>query len=478
MSSEPGPATHPPRSDPTWWRDKRVLVVTGRLAEKLVRRVVRELHDAVGWQAEVQVVGISVAALMHVPWLQRKLSFDPRRFDGVLLPGWCQGSLDQLAEQYGIPFELGPKDVLDLPEFLGRGRRQPPDLSAQDIEIVAEINHASRIPPAELRALAGRYVRDGADVIDLGCVPGERWGGVADAVSTLRSEGLRVSIDSFDRTEVEAAVDAGAELVLSCNASNRNWAAGLPAELVAIPDDPARLATLDETASLLQSRGAAFRLDPILEPVGFGFAASLLRYAEVRQRFPAANMLMGIGNVTELAEVDSAGLNFLLAAICQEWSIRSVLTTEVANWSRSSVREFDIARRLVKHAIGERALVKHWGTSLRLLRAEKLSEPGAEALEEMARQLTDPNVRIFVNAGRLHLMNRDGHWRGDDPFDVFERFLAESSGVDAAHAFYLGYEMAKATTALTLGKQYAQDEPLDWGFLTRPETSRHDRRRE
>jgi hypothetical protein len=35
----------------------------------------------------------------------------------------------------------------------------------------------------------------------------------------------------------------------------------------------------------------------------------------------------------------------------------------------------------------------------------------------------------------------------------------------------LGYEAAKAVTALTLGKQYRQDEALDWGFLTEPEVS-------
>ena len=41
--------------------------------------------------------------------------------------------------------------------------------------------------------------------------------------------------------------------------------------------------------------------------------------------------------------------------------------------------------------------------------------------------------------------------------------------IDPGHAFYLGFEMAKAITAQTLGKVYAQDEALDWGFLTRPE---------
>jgi hypothetical protein len=36
-------------------------------------------------------------------------------------------------------------------------------------------------------------------------------------------------------------------------------------------------------------------------------------------------------------------------------------------------------------------------------------------------------------------------------------------------AVYLGYEMAKAVTALTLGKDYRQDQALNWGHLTQPE---------
>ena len=41
--------------------------------------------------------------------------------------------------------------------------------------------------------------------------------------------------------------------------------------------------------------------------------------------------------------------------------------------------------------------------------------------------------------------------------------------MDPNHAFYLGYEMAKAVTALTLGKDYRQDQALDWGYLTESE---------
>jgi hypothetical protein len=51
--------------------------------------------------------------------------------------------------------------------------------------------------------------------------------------------------------------------------------------------------------------------------------------------------------------------------------------------------------------------------------------------------------------------------------------MESREAVDPSHAFYLGYEMAKAVTALTLGKNYTQDQALRWGFLSVPETSAH-----
>jgi dihydropteroate synthase len=59
--------------------------------------------------------------------------------------------------------------------------------------------------------------------------------------------------------------------------------------------------------------------------------------------------------------------------------------------------------------------------------------------------------------------------RGTDPFALFEEMRRRDDRLDPSHAFYLGYEMAKAVTALTVGKTYTQDQALRWGFLTVPE---------
>jgi dihydropteroate synthase-like protein len=453
---------------------ERILFVTGRLAEHAVRRIAAEVGTHVGYEHDVTVLPITVAALLHVDWLKRKLAIDSP-CDRVLLPGWCQGDVSSLSESYGVPFELGPKDIRDLPEHFGQRSQPPVDLSRYDIEVLAEINHAPRLADAAILHMADHYRASGADVIDLGCIPGESWPRAGEVTRLLRREGQRVSIDSFDRAEVEAAVDAGAELVLSCNSTNANWAAGVDAEFVAIPDEPHDLSSLERTIGVLRSAGRRFRIDPIIEPIGFGFAASLARYYEVRRRWPDIEVMLGIGNITEMVEVDSAGVNMLLAAVCQELGIRSVLTTEVINWARSAVKEFDVARRLVKHAVDHRSLAKHVDPQLVMLRDPKVSEYGQQELTALAGQLTDPNYRIFVERGEIHVMNRDGYWRGRDAFELFDRF-SKSAELDAAHAFYLGYELCKAVTALTLGKQYQQDQALQWGFLTVPEQSAIERR--
>lgn len=454
---------------------ERILFVTGRLAESSLRELLATLAPKVGFEYDVAVLGISVAALMSVDFVARKLDA-PQAVDRVLLPGWCGGDLEMLVQKFGSRFERGPKDMFDLPEYFGGRAKSPPDLSRYDIEILAEINHAPRLSDHELLTQAEKYRRDGADVIDLGCIPDERWSRVGEATRRLRSEGCRVSIDSFDRHEVESAVEAGAELVLSCNRSNVDWLAKCDAEVVVIPDQPQDSDSLQRAIEQLTVAGRRFRIDPILEPIGFGFAASLARYFEARRRWPDTPMMMGIGNLTELSEVDSAGLNFLFAAICQELGIRSVLTTEVVGWCRSAVKEFDLARRVMRHAVTNRVLPKQVNSQLVMLRDVKVHELGEAGLRRLAEQIRDANFRIFVERGELHLLNRDGHWHGTDPFELFDE-ITRTVPMDSMHSFYLGYELAKATTALTLGKQYRQDEALQWGFLTVPEVSAHERRR-
>ncbi|HXG12185.1 MAG TPA: DUF6513 domain-containing protein [Gemmataceae bacterium] len=451
-----------------------LLFVTGKLAEPALRRVLAELAPRAGFDYSVAVLPITVVALATTSWIARHLNVPPG-VDRVLLPGLCPGDLKPVGEQTGLPVERGPGDLRDLPEYFGSRRGPPTGYGTYDIEILAEINHAPRLTLEEILHQALKYRAEGADVIDLGCDPGGGWSGVGDTVQALRDAGCRVSIDSFDAGEVEAAVAAGAELVLSINRSNVETARAVyekygGCEFVVVPDVPAGLQGLDDTVNELERRGVPFRIDPVIEPIGFGFAASLGRYLEVRRRYPEAEMLMGVGNLTELTDVDSAGINVMLLGFCQELGIRSVLTTEVINWCRSAVRELDLARRLVHYACRERVLPKHLEPNLVLLRDPKLREHGEATLRELAERLTDRNFRLFAERGLLHVLNDKMFLQGTDPFALFAA-MQQREAIEPSHAFYLGYEMAKAVTALTLGKNYVQDQALRWGFLTVPETS-------
>jgi dihydropteroate synthase-like protein len=447
--------------------------VTGRLAEHSLRTIVGLLAAEADFAYSIDVLPITVAALMTPEWIARRIQ-TPTGTTRVLVPGYCDGDLSPIQEAAGAPVERGPRDLRELPRFFGQ-TSPPSDYGAYDIEVIAEINHCPQLPLDEILAQAKQLSADGADVIDVGCEPEGPWNGVSDVVRALRDVGLRVSIDSLDPLEIESAVKAGAELVLSVNSDNRAAARDWGCEVVAVPDDPRSLGGLDETIESLAAHGVRLRVDPVIEPIGFGFAESLGRYLQVRARYPDAEMMMGIGNITELTDADSAAINLVLLGFCEELGIRSVLTTQVINWARSSVRECDLARRLVYHSIRHRVLPKHLEPRLVLLRDPSVVEQPAEDLERLSRDLKDANYRVFVSGGEVHAISSGLHLRGSDPFELFERLRRSGPGggppknLDAGHSFYLGYEMCKAATALALGKQYQQDEPLDWGFLTRKE---------
>lgn len=452
--------------------DRQIHFVTGKLAEPLLRQLVADLAAKHQFRFTIQVLPITVAALMTPAWIAARIEI-PSGTDQIILPGFCQGDLAPLWNRTSVPVVIGPKDLLDLPIFFG-GQRDTPQLDTYDIEILAEINHAPLMPLDQLCDLALQLSRDGADLIDLGCNPGETWQQIDQAVIRLKELGLRVSVDSFNGAEITRATAAGAELVLSVNSSNYREAAEWNTAVVVVPNDVSDWHSMEQSMEWLTDRQVPFWIDPILEPIGVGLMASLRRYDEARRRWPQARMMMGIGNLTELSDVDSAGVNFLLLGLCQELRIDRVLTTQVINWARSSVAECNWARRIVKHAVDRQMPPKRLSNQLTVLRDPRLNQYSRQQLESMAREIIDHNVRLFACDQQVAALAERGIWIDEDPFVVFDH-LRQRLGpkMDADHAFYLGYEMAKLEMANQLGKQYTQDEALQWGHLTRAEKKRH-----
>jgi dihydropteroate synthase-like protein len=442
----------------------RVLFVTGRLAEPALRRVLSDM--APPFVCEVAVMKITVAALMTTAWIARHLEV-PAGIDLILIPGLCEGDADVVGQQTGIAVRKGPKDLRELPRYFGKSSAAL-EYGSFDIEILAEINNAPRMTLEEIRRDAAYYRAGGADIIDIGCTPGVRFERLGDVVSALRADGLRVSVDTFDRDEIRAAVGAGAELVLSVNSSNIDVAddlAGTGARVVAIPDFGAGLDTLEPTLDRLQAKNIPYLIDPILEPIGIGFMASLERYGEARRRWPSAEMLMGIGNLTELTAADSTGVNALLIAVCQELGIRAVLTTEVIPWAHGAVREVDVARRLMHYAVTHRTIPKDVDDRLVTVKDPDVLTYSDTELRTLQASITDPNFRIFADRDAITVFNHELFVRGTDIQAIFDQLHID----EPTHAFYIGKELARASLAVTLGKTYRQEGALSWGYLTPPD---------
>jgi dihydropteroate synthase len=461
-----GPAGESPSTDRPSARPpvRRVLFVTGTLAEPALRRVLADMRPP--FEAPVAVMKITVAALMTTPWIAKHLEVPPDT-DLVLIPGLCEGDPGILVDQFGVKVEKGPKDLRQIPRYFGQAQAAL-DYGSYAIEILAEINNAPKLAPAQFRAAAEHFQASGADLIDVGCTPGVPFPELGNVVRELRQAGMRVSVDSFDPTEIRSAVEAGAELVLSVNRSNLEVArelGGGDVRVVVIPDFGEGIDTLDRSIETLERWNVRYLIDPVIEPIGFGFMASLERYAEIHRRYPTSAQLMGVGNITELTSADTTGVNAVLLAICEEVGVRAVLTTEVIPWARGAVREIDVARRLMHYAVTNRTVPKGVDDRLVTVKDPEILEWDEAELRRLHAAVKDPNFRIFADHQIITVFNNEIFVRGTDIQEIFGQL-----GVDeATHAFYLGRELMKAKLAITLGKTYRQEGALSWGYLTPPD---------
>jgi dihydropteroate synthase-like protein len=279
-------------------------------------------------------------------------------------------------------------------------------------------------------------------------------------VRALKQAGFLVSVDSLDDDELRRGGRAGADYLLSLTIDTLHLADEVASVPVLIGRTPQDEASLWQAVEAMQARGRPFLADAILDPIPFGFLASLLRYQRLRERFAQAPILMGIGNLTELVEADTSGINALLLGVGAELGIAAILTTQVSAHARRAVREADWARRIMHAAAAYRMLPKGLADALLTVHAKQPFPDSPDEIAATAREVRDPNFRVQVSAAGVHVYNRDGMRLAQDPFDLWPQLGLQD---DAAHAFYMGVELARAQIAWQLGKRHVQDQPLDWG---------------
>jgi len=501
---------------------ERILLVTGRLAEPIVRK-----H---GKGCDVLVTPVSVAAFLTPELILRYLKKAGVRsgdYDLILIPGLVRGSAQLIEDEIGIPTFKGPRNAMDLPAVLNAvkngfklSKEKPADelFSLDGLKKVEDIRNKARDRRYIERALkrpwnvlignlpAGRdfptrilgevvdaprlgvegtvgkalhYLREGADVIDVGMVAGETNLDFIDSLpeirERLRENGFDVpmSFDSLNAKEIERALSY-ADLFLSVDEGNlEELVTEKPVVLIPtnqrkgfFPARPSeRVGFLEELKERALELGYKTLIpDLILESVPH-LVRSITAFQLYRERNPDDVLLVGVGNVVELYDADSVGMNALLAGMARELSIGLLLTTEVSPKAKGSVREL---RRAVDMNLFE--LPKDLGFDLLILKEKRAAEWRFEPAEEIVKAGEKPvklerfYFRIWVEKGRIWVNAHRGTEAvltivGDEPNAIMDTIL-ERFDVSARHAFYLGRELEKAYTALKLRRSYAQEVEL------------------
>ncbi|MDI3503047.1 MAG: hypothetical protein PWR13_408 [Archaeoglobi archaeon] len=475
----------------------KILLVTGKLAEKDVREVA-------GGIAEVLVLDVEVASFITPKLLERALERRGEKWDLVLIPGYCSGDFSYLEKKFGFPVRKGPKSALDIPLVLENldsielSSERPADevlvelklksvrkeleeaeksarfsfeLSGVKIggdsrmKILAEIVSADRMSERELEERVEYYASSGADIIDLGIsldASSEDVRRVTKFVSSIFSP---ISVDTLSPRLIEAALPH-VDLVLSLDESNmENVGKRLSSYETAAVILPGKRG-LQENVQRAQDLGIEKIIaDPVLHPPNLGFMRSLLNYFEFHSSNPEIPLLFGAGNVSELIDADSPGVHAILAVLAHEVGASILFTPESSPKCRNAVRELRVASEMVKIASKRNSPPKDLGIDLLILKEKRryeenfdVREPVIEA-EEREEWTPDPrgSYRIAVKDGEIYLIGERFTIKGRSAKAILDR-LIEIGGVSLLeHVSYLARELTKAELSLKFGRSYIQD---------------------
>ena len=446
-------------------KKENLLFLTGKLAQKRLARILEEM-EPLEFTYEIRNIGVSVAALMTAQMIARRIT-DLENVDRIIVPGLCRGDLSKLFEEIGVPCIRGTIDMKDLPVFFGRDCK-PVDLSKHDVAIFAEIVDAPMISVDEILTCAKNYQLDGADIIDIGCLPDTPFPHLEDSVKELKQAGFKVSVDSLNEDELLRGGKAGADFLLSLKESTLWIADEVSSTPVLIPENHTDMKSLYTAIDAFSKSNRPFYADPILDPIHFGLTKSIIRYHDLRNDYPDISIMMGIGNLTELTEADTTGINAILFGLISEMHLDAILATQVSRHCCSVVREVDMARRIFYAARQDSSIPKGLDSSLLGMHERRPFRYDANEIQEFYENVKDPSYRIQVSESGIHVYNRDGIFIDTNPFDLFTKLDLLQD--DAPHAFYMGVELGRAQVAWQLGKNYMQDEELNWGACSKKST--------
>jgi dihydropteroate synthase-like protein len=344
---------------------------------------------------------------------------------------------------------------------------------------MAEVVGIEHLSDEEILKQATYLKRSGADILDLGIMQPlpER---VEEVIELLKPLGVPLSVDTMEARNLEAAIDAGADLLLSFDHELLREFSGVEIPSVVIPrrgrevpnKPEQRVKLLEENIALAEEQGfKRIIADPLLSPLNFGFTESVEAYRRFGKRHPERVMLFGLGNVSELLDADSTGVNALLAGIASEVGASILFTPEASGKTRGSVRELSIAAKMMFLAKRRKSLPKDLGISLlvckeKRIRRDPMPEEVKRARKVKAKRSTTYTgdkkgyFKIYVDDTIYCAHFRDGRLNlvvtGESAKDIGDTLLRLDLIGELSHALYLGRELQRAEEALRFGRSYVQ----------------------
>ncbi len=371
------------------------------------------------------------------------------------------------------------------------GRNLPPP-------IIAEIVNCTEKSDEDILKKATHYIKSGADIIDIGCISNKpNPTRIKEIIKLIRSNhNVLISIDSMIPEELNAAAEEKIDLILSLDMGNYIELLDIPKTIPIVilptnikeayfPKDPeTRIQNLFKLTKELHSKGFKKLIaDPLLEtPINPGICNSLEAYflykkkiAENEYKGYELPLFFGISNVVELMDIDSIGINGLLASIAIELDIGILFTVEHSAKLMGGVRE-------LKEGVKLSYLAKHKNTppinqGIQIFKAKaKLNQKMPTIIEENAIFMnklipeyvpdTKGYFRIYSNhyTRKIYVLFYSNDEKliktfiGENAEALCKKIIQLNLTDNIYHLNYLGRELKKAEINLNLGKPYIQDE--------------------
>lgn len=513
----------------------KALLITGTLAQNTVKHYAQQSSTP----TQTLALNVQVAAFLTPALISEALKKqDLKDITVILTPGQMPGDTQSITQAIDIPAYKGPRYAADLPiildslnevelstvtpacELLREKIRQKALMELEKAEarsvellkapghlkignltvgkelpmhILAEIVDAPLLDDEEIKRLARRFVASGADIIDVGMCAGQtRPQDAKRAIKAVKAAvNVPVSIDTLNPLEIEGAVEAGADLILSGDEGNLREIAPFAKDtaIVIIPtnqkhgvfprEPKARVRMLERL--IVQAKALGFRKiigDLILEPPHT--LDSFVAFQEFNRRNPDVPLLIGIANLVELFDADSVGLNALLSWLSSEVNADILLTTEKSPKACGSVHEVATAAKMMYLAKKRDSVPRDLGLDLLILKDKAERELKYDlgkakritAEKHTASAELEPcgvfRVAIDREAGSIVALYYESSESKEPSYaicgqgadEVIGEVLRRGLVSQLSHAAYLGMELAKAEIALRTGKGYLQDASL------------------